>query len=968
MEIQPDKNSVIEKDAVLEHALDFDFLRKEGIGLIQKYAGKNWSDFNLHDPGVTILEYVCYALTDVGYRTTFPITDILANEKGQINREQNFFFPKEEVLSSGAVTVNDYRKLLIDSIDEVDNVWIEPVKSQFSSSYGKGVYNVIIKPVAHFTDRFTTAPEAAGNEHFDQLSQKVKAMLMANRNIGDNYEGFQVLQPLDIYLRTEIVIEKNVSPSQVLVAVYDALERTISPSVTYYTEAELLAKGYPVEAIYSGPLLDKGILPDHELHKRVTSIDPFELVKAISGITGVISIKKLELSADGKNYHSGMMQFDSGHYPVMKMNDLHPDVTLYHDTYNLYIRRIDVLKNEQKIKRQLISAAVPKKQIPVLQGEYKRLKDYVSIQTLFPAIYGIGEEGTLSATPDAIAKSRQLKAYLMLFEQLIANSLAQLSHLSDIFSTDNSSASSYFFQPLYHVPDAKYILKAFTDKNDPLNTAAWENFKNDPDNEFIRKAGQFIETDEQYKDRKKRALEHMLSRFNIAVHKHPVFLYELYYDQENHVNRNDLEIQWKSAILNNLSVFTTDRVKADNYMLSGANGGFKSGFGKKMTLLLHIRHQETGSIMGRIVAKYKDQLSLRASAKDEHEPEKETILRCGDEELRILSNPDELNIDPADHTALTAGLTFRRQSEKLFKSAMVLDNYRIVPYPSVNSETTVIVFKQMAKHEDEQEDKWTMVSKHQNDYEALTALKKNVSFFKELNMESEGFYMVEHLLLKPAFDAQQYGFTFSGESGNILIEQPDWYSFSKREAVITGLLALAQAYDDKTGYAATVEKLKEFCVFKKPLSAGSDQQDDELHPDRQALEYLMYNLKQFDLHNNKFFPSFNYIVRQTDGQKIAEDFYNFRMTVVFPSWPARFQDDSFEKLARQLFLEECPAHIKVSFCWLSLSQMTIFDKLYFDWRDHLRANPAAETTHRAATELSRFLMASELKKTAEDNS
>ena len=363
-------------------------------------------------------------------------------------------FSKRRGASSGPVTVNDYRKLLIDSVPEVDDVWIEPVKSQFSSSYSKGIYNVIIKPAITFTERFSSAPDAAGDEHADQLAQKVKAVLMANRNIGDNYEGFQVLRPLDVYLKAEIVIEKSVSPSRLLAAIYDALERTISPPVVYYTEAQLLAKGYPIEDIYSGPLLEKGILPDHELHRRVTGIDPFDLIKAISGLTGVISIKKLELSTDGKDYHTGMLKFDSGYYPVMRMDDLHPDIMLYHDTYNLYIRRIDVLKNEQKIKRQLIGNGVPKKQIPALQGEYKNLKDYVSIQTLFPAMYGIGEQGTLSASPAAIAKSRQLKAYLMLFEQLIADSLAQLSQIGELFSTDNASDSTYFFQPLYQVPDA----------------------------------------------------------------------------------------------------------------------------------------------------------------------------------------------------------------------------------------------------------------------------------------------------------------------------------------------------------------------------------------------------------------------------------------------------------------------------------------------------------------------------------
>ncbi len=49
-------------------ALDFDFLRQEGIEHIQRLAGHRWTDYNHHEPGITILEQLCYALTDLAYR------------------------------------------------------------------------------------------------------------------------------------------------------------------------------------------------------------------------------------------------------------------------------------------------------------------------------------------------------------------------------------------------------------------------------------------------------------------------------------------------------------------------------------------------------------------------------------------------------------------------------------------------------------------------------------------------------------------------------------------------------------------------------------------------------------------------------------------------------------------------------------------------------------------------------------
>src|SRR5262249_24576430 len=56
-----------------EHAsMDYARLREEGLALLGRLAGAQWTDFNTHDPGITILEQLCYAITDLGYRTAYP--------------------------------------------------------------------------------------------------------------------------------------------------------------------------------------------------------------------------------------------------------------------------------------------------------------------------------------------------------------------------------------------------------------------------------------------------------------------------------------------------------------------------------------------------------------------------------------------------------------------------------------------------------------------------------------------------------------------------------------------------------------------------------------------------------------------------------------------------------------------------------------------------------------------------------
>ena len=67
-------------DNTLPQPLEYDKLKAYGIEYIQKIGSKHWTDFNVHDPGVTILETLCFALTDLGYRTSFATRDLLTRK------------------------------------------------------------------------------------------------------------------------------------------------------------------------------------------------------------------------------------------------------------------------------------------------------------------------------------------------------------------------------------------------------------------------------------------------------------------------------------------------------------------------------------------------------------------------------------------------------------------------------------------------------------------------------------------------------------------------------------------------------------------------------------------------------------------------------------------------------------------------------------------------------------------------
>ena len=91
------KNSLVisKKNSGFPEWLDFDKLRREGIEYLGKLGGKVWTDHNVHDPGITILEMLCYALIDLGYRTNLPEADIFARNPEDKTTDNNFFTPSK---------------------------------------------------------------------------------------------------------------------------------------------------------------------------------------------------------------------------------------------------------------------------------------------------------------------------------------------------------------------------------------------------------------------------------------------------------------------------------------------------------------------------------------------------------------------------------------------------------------------------------------------------------------------------------------------------------------------------------------------------------------------------------------------------------------------------------------------------------------------------------------------------------
>jgi hypothetical protein len=152
--------------------LDFPSLRQQAITLVQRLAGGTWTDHNTHDPGITILEQLCYALTDLGYRSQFALPDLLTRQ----GHDPCADLPAPaQILPTRPVTISDLRKVVID-VPGVRNAWIELVDEAAATFNSAGAEVSALAPG-------TTQPAAAPNQNISEI--RVEGLLRIRVEMGD---------------------------------------------------------------------------------------------------------------------------------------------------------------------------------------------------------------------------------------------------------------------------------------------------------------------------------------------------------------------------------------------------------------------------------------------------------------------------------------------------------------------------------------------------------------------------------------------------------------------------------------------------------------------------------------------------------------------------------------------------------------------------------------------------------------
>ncbi len=916
---------------------EYEDLYLEGVELLQKLSGAKWTDYNEHDPGVTILENIAYTMTGLSYKANLHIKDILTESKGEklVSGDNGFFIPSE-ILTTTPITLNDFRKVFISNIKNVKNVWIKPQDgSHFDPKKNKqknlnGLYEMFVEMTHYDKD-----PTKLSNEK-EKITTEIQSLFQANRNLGEDLYKITILDPFELRMKLHLTMERNADGEELLANIYYKINDYLAHQIKFHSLWELDEEKRNINSIFNGPYLKNGFIQDSELFEKRDFIKFSEVLRLIISEEDVISVEYLNLTYIKNGieqpaiFVKDKFLIPENTTPVLVLPktkeslvirdgeiEFNPDIHLLRNQYS-YI----VAKSHGSFR----SVSQFQNTIKIPGGTNLGISSYYPIREQFPALYGIGHYGLPDKLPTSrYAQANQLKAYLLPFDQLLKNFLAQLTSIYAIYDPKSSDIQSYFYKNLEDMPNLVELIKSNEDVEGKDEIEQWKKTLESLNAQFDTRA---IERLSQVAD-------NLLARFSEVF---PVnALRKIHMDsygkqQQNPDFEKDL-LQYKRKFITNYGELSYNRSKGyDHTQHFDRNKDSKVGLERNKVPAIV---QKAGILMGihnfemRSLSKVIYDSGIRViPKKDEDSRSQEEFVEISYSQEKI--DLEEIDISERKEVRLRDTFNYEGYSgtifNNVFKKGVLEENYHIEQSKKKKNSYYI----KYAKSEDEN----TIVHISNSEAEAKLVVKNTIEGLIEISKKSEGIHLIEHLLLAPPYHGNHFGFTFIIQLENnrtFLFKQKELKPYAMRnrciQQIMDGLsIEKALTIDQKKvqdGYILRLLSKKDGDVLAvSELICDNDAQA------KKDLDIL--NALSFSGFLGEYFKKSRYYCYY-GNKKVNEEFFSFNLSFILPSWPARFQHKGFKTKFDTILYEHTPAHIAFHSYWLDLPDLYEFEKDYFDW-------------------------------------
>lgn len=379
---------------------------------VQRLSGKVWTDYNVHDPGVTVGDIANHALAELDYKLGFGLPDYLAKKGVPFSPRHSGLFPPEEVYTTQPVTTEDYRRLFLTHIPEIDNVWVD-----CNPATGGYTVKVMLSPF--------------GVEDAKAVCDRVKALYHSHRNLCEYLSGeVEILKPEDLEFQAEFEVDPAEDVSVVLARIYRTLLHYLSGAVQISAPSEATSSSFPPEEWLEGmtdcvretsPELQQ---TEHELYKLLREVKGVRsfmtcyLMREGKPLTDFSEGFGLQIPEKAKDFHVRIHQG--------KLSGVQPDIRTFRtrlETLYLTGRHREAIQEERKEYNWRIPESV--------------FRDIFSHDTIigdFPACYRLSEKRDQG--------ENAFESYLKLYDRVIQEGLAEVEGLPRILSLDAEDAGN----------------------------------------------------------------------------------------------------------------------------------------------------------------------------------------------------------------------------------------------------------------------------------------------------------------------------------------------------------------------------------------------------------------------------------------------------------------------------------------------------------------------------------------------
>ncbi|MEB5890003.1 hypothetical protein [Enterobacter roggenkampii] len=434
---------------VVRDDIHFDTLSSTAQAFLSASGGQLWSHTAATDPGVTLLEAFTYGVSDLAYRHSLPLNDLLTTDD---STKQSLFpeaFSPENVLTCDPVTADDYRRALLDlhtTDDDPGHFFFrdvqliqEPAEERYRYYYHRESREFNFRK-GEQDEKDAISLTLKGNywlylalqdENDRALAlERVTTWLEHHRNLGESVSRIIWLSPCAVDLTATIELEDGIDSddktAEVLARIYQAASEWCSPSIARYTTPQLIEKGMSPDAVMEGPRLQHGWipqLPDETDYSIKRSVVLNLLVNPLLAIPGVKRIRHLDCKANiKKESYACLWKGDSvkqaiKHITLISKGGIHKVVTA--------AQLRDRLSPEPLL--QCFPSLLP-------TGRYRQPGASHPVSELLPPCYGL--QGRVEGS-----EQKQLHQFMLPFEQLLNNGCQQLAKLPQQLSFERERGS-----------------------------------------------------------------------------------------------------------------------------------------------------------------------------------------------------------------------------------------------------------------------------------------------------------------------------------------------------------------------------------------------------------------------------------------------------------------------------------------------------------------------------------------------